>query len=118
MVGASQHRSAVRHLQRRYSVSERRSCEVTGTHRSTCRYESVRPSQAALRQKIRDLAHSRIRYGYQRIHILLRREGIPVNKKRVHHLYCEEGLQIRARRPVTAASRQPPRTIPQAPNVA
>ena len=43
MVSASQRRSAVRHLQRRYSVSERRGCEVTGTHRSTHRYQSVRP---------------------------------------------------------------------------
>ena len=121
MVGAPKRRSAVRHLQRRYSVSERRGCEVTGTHRSTYRYESVRPSQAALRQKIRDLAQSRIRDGYQRIHILLQREGIHVNQKRVHRLYSEEGLQIRARRsrrPVTAASRRPPRTRPQATNVA
>ena len=54
MVGALQRRSAVRHVQRCYSVSERRGCEVTGMHRSTCRYASVRPSQAALRQKIRD----------------------------------------------------------------
>ena len=43
--------------------------------RSTHRYVSVRPSQAALRQKIRDLARSRIRYGYRRIHVLLKREG-------------------------------------------
>lgn len=121
MVGASQRRSAVRHLEQRYSVSERRSCQVTGTHRSTHRYQSVRPCQAALRRKSRELAHSRIRYGYKRIHILLRREGIHVNKKRVYRLYCEEGLQIRTRRhrrPVTAASRRPPRTRPQAPNVA
>lgn len=62
MVGASQRRSAVRHLERRYSVSERRSCQVTGTHRSTHRYQSVRPSQEALRRKIRELAQSRIRW--------------------------------------------------------
>ena len=43
MVGVSQRRSAVRHLQRRYSVSERCGCEVTGTHRSTHRDQSVRP---------------------------------------------------------------------------
>ena len=88
-----------------------------GTHRSTYRYESVRPSQAALRQKISDLAQSRIRYGYKRIHILLKREDVHLNQKRVHRLYSEEGLQIRARRPrrpATAASRQPPRTRPWA----
>ena len=93
MVGASQRRSAVRHLQRRYSASERSGCEVTGTHRSTYRYESVRPSQAALRQKIRDLAQSRMRYGYKRIHILLKREGVHVNPKRVHCLYSEEACR-------------------------
>ena len=121
MVGASQRRSAVRYLQRRCSVSERRGCEVTGTHRSTHRYRSVRPPQTALRGKIRDLAHSRIRYGYRRIHVLLKREGVHVNKKRVYRLYSEEGLQIRSKRPrrhVSAASRQPPRSKPQAPNVA
>ncbi len=121
MVGASQRRSAVRYLAGRYSVSERRGCEVTGMPRSTYQYKSVRPSQEALRQRIRDLALSRIRYGYKRIHVLLRRLGIHVNKKRVYRLYCEEGLQLGARRPrrhVTAASRQPPRAKPRAPNVA
>ena len=76
MVGASQRRSAVRYLAGRYSVSERRGCEVTGTARSTFQYKSTRPSQEALRQKIRDLARSRVRYGYKRIHVLLKRQGI------------------------------------------
>ena len=62
MVGAPQRRSAVRYLAGRYSVSERRGCEVTGTPRSTFQYQSTRPSQDALRQRIRDLARSRIRY--------------------------------------------------------
>ncbi len=87
---------------------------------SLLRYRN-QPSQAALRRKIRELAQSRIRYGYKRVHILLRCQGLHVNQKRVHRLYCEEGLQIRVRRrrrPVTAASRQLPRTRPQAPNVA
>ena len=121
MVGAPQRRSAVRYLAGRYSVSERRCCEVTGTARSTFQYKSTRPSQEALRQKIRDLALSRIRYGYKRIHVMLKRQGIHVNKKRVYRLYCQEGLQLRPRRPrrhVSAAKRQPPRTRPRAPNVA
>ena len=120
MVGASQRRSAVRYLAGRYAVSERRGCEVTRTARSTFQYKSIRPSQESLRQKIRDLALSRVRYGYKRIHVMLKRQGIHVNKKRVYRLYCEEGLQLRPRRPrrhVTAASRQPPRAKPKAPNV-
>ena len=121
MVSASQRRSAVRYLAGRYSVSERRGCEVTRTARSTFQYKSIRPSQESLRQKIRDLALSRVRYGYKRIHVLLKRQGIHVNKKRVYRLYCQEGLQLRPRRPrrhVTAATRQPPRAKPKAPNVA
>lgn len=111
----------MRYLQQRYSISERRGCDVTGSHRSTHRYTSIRPPQDALRRRIRELARSRVRYGYRRIHILLKREGIHINKKRVYRLYSEDGLQLRSKRPrrhVTAATRQPPRAKPQAPNVA
>ena len=111
----------VRYLQQQYAVSERRGCRVTGMSRSTQRYVSRRPSQDALRLRIRDLARSRVRYGYRRIQVLLKREGIRVNKKRVYRLYCEEGLQLRARRPrrhVTAATRRLSAVRPLAPNVA
>ena len=47
--------------------------------------------------RIRDIAMSRPRCGYERIHVLLRREGWHVNLKRVHRLYCLEGLQVRMR---------------------
>jgi putative transposase len=66
-------------------------------------------------------AHARIRYGYKRIHILLKREGVHVNKKRVHRLYALEGLQLRPRRPrrnVSAARRQPSAVRATAPNTA
>ena len=49
--------------------------------------------------RLRELAAARIRYGYRRLHVLLRREGWPVNAKRVHRLYREEGLAIRPRPP-------------------
>lgn len=49
--------------------------------------------------RIKELAATRVRYGYKRIYILLRREGWPVNHKRVYRLYCEEGLHLRAKRP-------------------
>ena len=52
-----------------------------------------------LRKRIRDLAAARVRYGYFRIYILLRREGWRINHKRVYRLYCEEGLSMRLRRP-------------------
>jgi putative transposase len=120
MVSASHRREAVRYLQGHYPVSERRACQLTGAARSGHRYVSRRPPQDALRLRIRELAQSRVRYGYKRIHVLLKREGIHVNKKRVHRLYCLEGLQLRPKRPrrhVSAATRQPPRAQPKAPNV-
>ena len=120
MVSASHRREAVRYLQGHYPVSERRACQASGSARSSHRYESRKPPQDALRRRIRELAQSRVRYGYRRIHILLKREGVDVNKKRVHRLYCLEGLQLRAKRPrrhVSAATRQPPKSKPKAPNV-
>jgi putative transposase len=62
-------------------------------------YRSVRPPQEALRKRIRDLANVRVRAGYEQIYVLLRREGWPVNHKRVYRLYCEEGLSLRVKRP-------------------
>jgi putative transposase len=89
-------------------VSERRSCAVLRFCRRTHRYISIRPDQAPLRERIKDIAATRVRYGYRRIHVLLRREGWKVNHKRVRRLYREEGLNLRAKRPrrhVTAARR-------------
>lgn len=81
-----------------YKVSERRACRVIAAHRRTVRYRSRKPSQAPLRQRIEELAAVRVRYGYRRIHVLLRREGWPVNVKRVYRLYREEGLSLRYKR--------------------
>ena len=52
----------------------------------------------ALRQRILEIAEARVRYGYQRIHVLLRREGWHVNHKKVYRIYCEEGLNLRRKR--------------------
>jgi putative transposase len=73
------------------------------------RYQSVRADQMPLLMRIRDLARSRVRYGYFRIYIVLRREGWIVNHKRVYRLYREDGLSLRLKRPrrhVTAARRE------------
>ncbi len=80
-------------------MSERRGCAALRFDRRTHRYKSVRPDQAPLRQRIREIAETRVRYGYRRIHVLLRREGWPVNVKRVHRLYRMDGLNLRAKRP-------------------
>jgi putative transposase len=91
-----------------YRISIRRACRAVPACRATYHYRSVRPDQAPLRKRIREIAETRARYGYRRIHIVLRREGWLVNVKRVRRLYCLEGLQMRhkpPRRRVTAKLR-------------
>jgi putative transposase len=65
---------------------------VISLHRSTTRYQSLTQDQAALRLRRRDLAAARVRYGYRRLHVLLRREGWPVNHTWVYRLSRLEGL--------------------------
>jgi putative transposase len=91
-----------------YEVSERRVCQLLEFRRSTYRYRSIADGQAALRIRLRDLAYSRVSYGYRRLHVLLRREGWEVNHKRVYRLYKLEGLMMRPKKPrrhVTACRR-------------
>ena len=82
-----------------FNVSVRRACRGVPAPRSTYHYQSIRPDQAMLRKRIREIAETRARYGYRRVHILLRREGWPVNIKRVRRLYNLEGLQMRHKSP-------------------
>ena len=89
----------VKKLQVAYEVSERRAYQATGFPRATHRYQSVRDDRAELRIRLRDLAASRVHYGYLRLHTLLRREGWKVNRKLVYRIYKEEGLQMRRKRP-------------------
>ena len=70
-----------------------------GFHRSSQRYRSQRDPQTVLRIRLKELAAARVRYGYRRLHVLLRREGFSVNAKRVYRLHREEGLTIRPRTP-------------------
>lgn len=86
------------YTQERFGVSQRRACRVVGVGRSTVRYRRrSRGEDIPLRTRLRDLAAHRPRFGYRRLHILLRREGIVVNHKRVERLYREEGLAVRRR---------------------
>ena len=74
--------------------------------RSSLRYESHRDRQEPLRMRLRELAASRVRFGYRRLTVLLKREGWPVNAKRIYRLYTEEGLTVRTKQRKKAASRQ------------
>ena len=81
------------------SISERRACGLVGLARTTLRRVVVEPTATAwLRTRIIDLAHARRRFGYRRIHDLLRREGVHANHKKVYRLYREEQLSVRKRR--------------------
>ena len=82
-----------------YQVSERRACTGLGFARSTHRYRSAADPQVGLRIRLKDLAASRVGYGYRRLYILLRREGWVVNHKRVYRLYGQEGLAMRRKPP-------------------
>ncbi len=91
-----------------YRVGVRRACAVLECSRTSYYYKSIKVDDPALRQRIREIAEMRVRYGYQRIYVLVRREGWPVSHKRVYRIYCEEGLQLRRKRPkrrVSAAHR-------------
>ena len=83
------------HLQACHGMSERRACRVIDADRKSVRYRSTRGDDAELRAKLRELANQRRRFGYRRLHILLRREGVMINKKKTQRLYREEGLEVR-----------------------
>ena len=84
-------------LQDIFQVSCMRACRVAQFSRAAWYRRSHAKDQAALRIRIRDLAHARPRFGYLRIWVLLRREGWAVNRKRVRRLYPLAGLQLRMR---------------------
>ena len=76
-------RQMVDHVRTAWRVSIRRACRAVPVDRSTYHYRSKRTGQAPLMNRIKEIAETRVRYGYRRIHVLLRREGWPVNVKRV-----------------------------------
>ncbi len=117
MVTPAVRREAVFHLIQDYEVSQRRACEVLGAARSVVRYVRQRADDITLRSRLRELAHERKRFGYRRLHQMLKREGIVMNIKRLRRLYTEERLQVRKRAGrKRALGTRSPMTIPQEPN--
>jgi transposase InsO family protein len=99
MVSPTRRRDAVAFLVRRHKVSERRACKVVGQHRSTQRYAPVPGDfQTRLIKAMHAHAETHPRWGYRRIHALLLLDGWEVNLKRVHRLWCLEGLTVPQRR--------------------
>ena len=92
------------------SVSQRRACRLVGISRAVLLYESHKQvDDAQLQQRLKALAWQRRRFGYRRLHALLRREGFPANQKRIYRLYRAAELAVRRRkkRRGIAVERQP-----------
>jgi Integrase core domain. len=97
--------------------SQRRACGLVGIDPRVYRYRSSRPDDAELRGRLRELAAERRRFGYRRLHLLLKREGIAVNWKKLYRLYREERLTVRKRGGrKRAVGTRAPMAIPQGPN--
>lgn len=117
MVTPAVEREAVAHLQIAFGMSERRACKILGCCRMTMRYQTRRTDDVVLRERMKAIAHERRRFGYRRLHVLLRREGHVVNHKRLFRIYREEKLSVRRRggRKRAMGTRRP-MLIPMAPN--
>jgi putative transposase len=93
-VTPSRRRPVVSYWHDTYRVSERRACRVARLPISTFRSESMQEPRTALRLRMREIAQTRVRYGYRKIRVLGNREGWAVGKKLVYRLYREEGLAL------------------------
>ena len=82
----------------RHGLSQRRACDLVGLDRSTMRYRCRRPEDRALRERLRELAAERRRFGYRRLGWMLAREGHTINHKKLYRIYREERLIMRRRR--------------------
>ncbi len=97
MVTPAAKRDAVAHLINQHQVSQRWACEVLNVDRSTVRYRSKRNDDFEQRDAIKRIAKERRRFGYRRINVMLQREGIYMNHKKLRRIYAEEKLQVRRR---------------------
>ncbi|MEM8761433.1 MAG: IS3 family transposase [Pseudomonadota bacterium] len=96
---AGRKRTLVDEIRADWSVSIRRACALLRFDPTTYRYRSRRPDQPALEQRIREICETRVRFGYRRVHVLLRREGWQINQKRTYRLYRDLGMQLRNKTP-------------------
>src|SRR6202521_473782 len=117
MVTPAGKRKAVAHLVEAHGMSERRACKAIGCCRMTIRYKTTRADDAALRPRMKAIAHERRSFGYRRLHVLLKREGYVISRKRLSRLYREEKLAVRRRGGrKRAIGTRAPMLVPMAPN--
>lgn len=92
-------REAVEYIVSHYDLNMRRACRLINQTRSVQYYRSVKDRRDGLRLRMREIAQTRVRYGYRRIHVLLKREGWQLGKNQMYRLYNEEELQLRSKLP-------------------
>ena len=98
--------------------SQRRACGLVGLHPKTYRYVSKRSGDEGLRKQLRELASQRRRFGYRRLGLMLKRQGIKLNRKKLYRLYKEERLTVRKRGGrKRALGTRAPMAIPQSRNL-
>lgn len=98
MVTPAAKKQVAGYLQAKHGLSQRRAATLVTMAPRVLRYQSKRPDDAPTRTRLRELAQERPRWGYRRLHVLLRREGIMLNRKKTHRLYREEQLHLRPKR--------------------
>ena len=81
MVTPAAERKAVARLMANHGMSERRACKAIGACRMTMRYQTTRPDDGPLRERMKEIAHERRRFGYRRLHVLLKRENYVVTPR-------------------------------------
>jgi putative transposase len=117
MVTPGAKRDAVAHAREHHGLSERRACNLVGVSRGVIRYRSSRPDDGPLRQRLRELAGERRRFGYRRLGYLLAREGMTPNHKKLLRIYREENLRVRRRGGrKRALGTRAPMVLPDGPN--
>jgi hypothetical protein len=104
-------KAAIEHFEQEYAFRQRRACGLLMVAVSSVRYQA-RSSDEDLRARLVELAREKPRFGYRRLHVLLRPSGELVNHKRVHRVYREAGLALRRNCKITVrrmgAGRSPP----------
>jgi putative transposase len=112
MVTPAARKEAALYIAQQHQLSQRRACSLTGIPTCSLRYQSRREDAAALRERLKELAQERPRFGYRRLHVMLLREGWRVNHKRVLRLYREEALKLRPKKRKRIAATQRVRPEP------
>lgn len=113
MVTVERKREAVVFLQTK-EVSERRSCQLIFLARSTCQYRIRREADETFEAQVKELAFAHPRYGYRRVHALLKRDGQQVNRKRVVRVWQKFNLQVPRSKKTRKRVRQPQPMMPAA----